>query len=43
MTIKLANLTNSGWTPRPKFREYENAFDELRKKTRARLNFAHLK
>lgn len=30
MTIKLANLTKSGWTPRPKFSEYENAFDLLR-------------
>lgn len=43
MTIKLANLTHSGWTPRPKFREYENAFDELRKKPKARSNFPHLK
>lgn len=29
MTIKLANLTKDGWKPRPKFREYENAFDAL--------------
>lgn len=30
LTIKLANLTNQGWTPRPKFSEYQNAFDSLR-------------
>ncbi len=29
LTIKLANLTKEGWTPRPKFRAYENAFDTL--------------
>ena len=29
-TIKLANKNKSGWKPRPKFSEYENAFDSLR-------------
>lgn len=29
-TIKLANKTKSGWRPRPKFKEYENAFELLR-------------
>ena len=29
LTIKLANLTKEGWSPRPKFREYENAFEKL--------------
>lgn len=28
--INLANRTKSGWTPRPKFREYEKAFDSLK-------------
>jgi hypothetical protein len=30
LTIKLANKNKSGWKPRPKFSEYENAFDNLR-------------
>ena len=29
-TLVLANKNKSGWTPRPKFRAYENAFDALR-------------
>ena len=29
-TIKLANLTQNGWTPRPKFSHYVDAFDLLR-------------
>lgn len=36
MTIKLANLTKRGWVPRPKFREYQDAFELLRKKPRRR-------
>jgi hypothetical protein len=27
--LKLANKTLGGWKPRPKFRQYENAFDLL--------------
>ena len=30
LRIVLANLTKGGWTPRPKFREYENSFDSLK-------------
>ncbi len=30
LTIKLANKNNSGWKPRPKFKEYENAFELLK-------------
>lgn len=30
MTIKLATLTKSGWTPRPKFSQYQDAFDSLK-------------
>lgn len=29
MTITLANLTKSGWTPRPKVSQYQDAFDSL--------------
>ncbi len=29
LTIKLANKTKNGWKPRPKFSEYENAFQKL--------------
>ena len=36
LTIKLANKTNSGWNPRPKFREYQDAFDLLRQKQKPR-------
>lgn len=28
-TIKLANKNKDGWKPRPKFSQYENAFDSL--------------
>jgi len=30
LTIKLANKNKSGWKPRPKFKEYENAFELLK-------------
>lgn len=31
LTLKLANLTKkNGWKPRPKFKDYENAFESLR-------------
>ena len=29
-TLVLANRTKAGWTPRPKFRAYENDFEALR-------------
>jgi len=29
LTIKLANKNKGGWKPRPKFQQYENAFDLL--------------
>ena len=29
LTIKLANKNKNGWVPRPKFRQYEDAFDKL--------------
>ena len=30
LTIKLANKNKTGWKPRPKFAQYENAFDLLK-------------
>lgn len=30
LTIKLANKNKDGWKPRPKFAQYENAFDSLK-------------
>jgi hypothetical protein len=30
LTIKLANKNKGGWKPRPKFKEYENAFELLK-------------